>query len=266
MTAPRKSLAKVFADPPASVDPLLLDATRIPGHIAVIMDGNGRWAEQHGKPRAAGHKAGIAGVRELIRTCSDVGVDFLTIYSFSTENWSRPRAEVRGLMDLFAKTMAAELDGMHAEGVRIKVIGDMSMLPRKTRETFAGAVEQTRANDGMTLVIAVNYGSRLEIVEAAQAIARQLQAGELSNEQLEALDEQGFAAYLQTSDIPDPDLLIRTSDEFRLSNFLLYQIAYSELYISPVLWPDFDRFELLRALLEFQQRNRRFGSIGGKDG
>ena len=266
MALPRKPPAKIFEDPPTNLDPSLLDTERIPSHIAVIMDGNGRWAQEKGKPRAAGHKAGIQGVRELIRTSSDIGVDYLTIYSFSTENWSRPRAEVKGLMELFASTMAVELDGMHEEGVRIRVIGDMSQLPRRTRETFQNGIEKTKDNKGMTLIIAVNYGSRLEIVQAAQEIARQALQGEQTAEQLEALDENAFARYLQTADIPDPDLLIRTSGEYRLSNFLLYQTAYSEIYITPVLWPDFDRFELYRALIEYQSRSRRFGAVGAEDG
>ncbi len=261
MSLPRKPLTQVFEGPPDGLDPLLIDIERIPRHVAVIMDGNGRWAVEHGKQRAQGHKAGIMGVRELIRTSSDIGIDYLTIYSFSTENWSRPRAEVKGLMELFARTMAAELQGMHEEGVRIRTLGDMSLLPRRTRETFERAEVQTKANEGMTLVIAVNYGSRTEIVQAAQRIARATQSGELSLEQLEALDEQGFAAYLGTQGIPDPELLIRTSGEYRLSNFLLYQVAYSEFYITPVLWPDFDRFELCRAILEFQSRERRFGGV-----
>jgi undecaprenyl diphosphate synthase len=260
---PRKPLAEVFEGPPAGLDPSLLDPGRIPAHIAVIMDGNGRWAAEHGKQRAAGPKAGIRGVRQLIRTSSDLGVDFLTIYSFSTENWSRPRAEVKALMELFARTMAAELDGMHEEGVRIRLIGETSELPRRTRETFEDAVEKTRENTGMTLIIAVNYGSRSEIVEAAREIARAALRGDLGPEELEALDEQGFALHLQTTGMPDPDLLIRTSGEYRLSNFLLYQIAYSELYITPVLWPDFDRFELCRAVLAYQGRDRRFGSVSG---
>ncbi len=261
MASPRKPLAQVFEGSPADLDPSSIDTERIPTHVAVIMDGNGRWAVEHGKQRAAGHKAGIKGVRELIRTASDIGVDYLTIYSFSTENWSRPRAEVKGLMELFAKTMAAELTGMHEEGVRIRVIGDLSELPRRTRETFEDAIRKTANNAGMTLVIAANYGSRQEIVEAARTIALAVQRGDMTTEQLESLDDQGFASYLETSGIPDPDLLIRTSGEYRLSNFLLYQIAYSEFYSTPVLWPDFDRFELCRAILEYQRRNRRFGGV-----
>jgi undecaprenyl diphosphate synthase len=242
-----------------------LDTKRIPAHIAVIMDGNGRWAKQRGKSRAAGHKAGIVGVRELIRTASDIGVDFLTIYSFSTENWSRPRQEVRTLMELFAKTMSAELQGMLENQVRIKLIGDVSVLPPKTRDTFLDAVRQSADNTGMTLVIAVNYGSRAEIVNAAKTIANACLSGQISAAQVQELDMQGFAGYLQTAGIPDPDLLVRTSGEYRLSNFLLYQIAYSELYITDVLWPDFDRFELLRALVEFQSRRRRFGGLDRRD-
>jgi len=262
---PRKPLSEVFDGPPADLDPTRIDEERIPRHIAVIMDGNGRWAEERGKQRALGHKAGIQGVRELIRTASDMGVDYLTIYSFSTENWSRPRTEVKGLMELFANTMADELEGMHEKAVRIRVIGEMSPLPRRTRETFEGAIERTQANKGMTLIIAINYGSRLEIVGAAQALAHAVYEGGMTLEQLDNLSEQEFATYLQTEGIPDPDLLIRTSGEYRVSNFLLYQIAYSELYITPVLWPDFDRFELCRAVLEFQHRNRRFGGVEGNN-
>lgn len=265
MASPRKPLSEVFHTPPADLDPSLIDANHIPVHIAVIMDGNGRWAKEQGKQRAAGHKAGIVGVRELIRTSSDIGVEYLTIYSFSTENWSRPRAEVSGLMELFANTMATELDGMHDEGVRIKVIGNMQPLPRRTRETFERAIIKTSQNTGMTLVIAVNYGSRIEIVDAAKVLAQEVLEGRISKEQLQNLDEKDFASYLQTHDVPDPDLLIRTSGEYRLSNFLLYQIAYSELYITPVLWPDFDRFELCRAVLAYQCRERRFGNVGPND-
>jgi undecaprenyl diphosphate synthase len=225
------------------------------------MDGNGRWAEQRGKSRAAGHRAGIEGVRALIRTANDLGVRYLTIYSFSTENWARPAVEVKTLMTLFANTMAAELEGLHAEQVRIRTIGDLSPLPAKTRAVFEDAVRRTCDNAGMTLVIAVNYGSQLEIVHAAQAIVRQALAGTLDGAAIDALDPASFSAFLETTGIPDPDLLIRTSGEYRLSNFLLFQSAYSELYITPTLWPDFDRYELLRAICVFQGRRRRFGGV-----
>jgi undecaprenyl diphosphate synthase len=256
-----EKLRGIFEPLPEGLSFDALDLKRIPEHIAVIMDGNGRWAQRRGKNRALGHKAGIEGVRALIRTSNDLGVRYLTIYSFSTENWSRPKPEINTLMSLFANTMAAELEGMHKEGVRIRLIGDRTPLPAKTRQTFEAAVERTRDNGGMTLIIAVNYGSRQEIVNAARAVAQQALAGELSGEDLERLDTAAFASWLETADFPDPDLLIRTSGELRLSNFLLYQLAYAELYSTEVLWPDFDKYELLRAIIAFQQRERRFGGV-----
>ena len=210
--------------------------------------------------RLRGHNAGIEAVRETIRCASDLGVRYLTIYSFSTENWKRPQDEVEGLMELFAKTMLAEVDGLHAEGVRVMTIGDMSVLPTETREAFEEAWEKTRHNDGMTLVVAVNYGSRAEIVHAVNAfIDDALQAGEAPDSF--AITEEGLADHLYTAGIPDPELLIRTSGEMRISNFLLWQIAYSEFVCTDVLWPDFDRYELLRCLLEYQGRDRRFGGV-----
>ncbi len=253
----RKPLDYIFPDPPADLDTRSLDAERVPRHVAVIMDGNGRWAKKRALNRLRGHKVGIEAVRETIRCANDVGVDYLTIYSFSTENWKRPADEVGGLMDLFAKTMLAEVDGLHEEHVRVRTIGDLSALPAETRAAFDAAWEKTRGNDGMTLVVAVNYGSRQEIMQAARAYAqRALAAGSLPG-----LDEEGFAAGLDTADIPDPDLVIRTSGEMRLSNFLLWQVAYSEFYCTDVLWPDFDRYDFLRALLAFQARDRRFGAL-----
>ncbi|MDR3315148.1 MAG: isoprenyl transferase [Coriobacteriales bacterium] len=256
-----EKLSAIFESLPEGLSFDALDPERIPEHIAVIMDGNGRWAQRRGKNRALGHKAGIEGVRALIRTSNDLGVRYLTIYSFSTENWSRPKPEINTLMSLFANTMAAELEGMHEEGVRIRLIGDRAPLPAKTRQTFEAAVERTQSNGGMTLIIAVNYGSRQEIANAARAVARQALAGELCVEDLERLDTAAFASYLETADFPDPDLLIRTSGELRLSNFLLYQLAYAELYSTEVLWPDFDKYELLRAIIAFQRRERRFGGV-----
>ena len=253
----RKPLDYIFPDPPADLDTRSLDAERVPRHVAVIMDGNGRWAKKRALNRLRGHKAGIEAVRETIRCANDVGVDYLTIYSFSTENWKRPADEVGGLMDLFAKTMLAEVDGLHEEHVRVRTIGDLSALPAETRAAFDAAWEKTRGNDGMTLVVAVNYGSRQEIMQAARVYAqRALETGSLPE-----LDEEGFAAGLDTADIPDSDLVIRTSGEMRLSNFLLWQVAYSEFYCTDVLWPDFDRYDFLRALLAFQARDRRFGAL-----
>lgn len=257
-----KPLADIFPKPPAGLDPAALDAARVPEHVAVIMDGNGRWAKKRALNRLRGHKAGIEAVRETIRCASDIGVRYLTIYSFSTENWKRPDDEVTGLMDLFAKTMLAEVDGLHEEHVRVMTIGDLSALPAETREAFDEAWEKTRGNDGMTLVVAVNYGSRQEILRAAEALRRQaVILAEEGAEELPELTEELFERGLYTAGIPDPDLVIRTSGEMRISNFLLWQVAYSEFVVTDVLWPDFNRYDFLRALLEFQGRNRRFGAV-----
>ena len=252
-----KPLEYIFPDPPAGLDPALLDGARVPQHVAVIMDGNGRWAKKRALNRLRGHKAGIEAVRETIRCASDLGVRYLTIYSFSTENWKRPQDEVVGLMDLFAKTMLAEVDGLDEENVRVMTIGDLSILPAETRNAFEEAWEQTKGNTGMTLVVAVNYGARQEILHSVQAIADKAAVTGSAPEVTEEL----LASGLYTAGIPDPELVIRTSGELRVSNFLLWQIAYSEFYITDVLWPDFNRYEFLRALLAFQGRNRRFGGV-----
>lgn len=257
----RKPLDYIFPNPPAGLDPRVLDPQRIPRHVAVIMDGNGRWAKKRALNRLKGHKAGIEAVRETIRCANDIGVDYLTIYSFSTENWKRPQDEVTGLMELFAKTMLAEVDGLHEEHVRVRTIGDLSMLPHETREAFDEAWEKTRNNTGMTLVVAVNYGSRQEILQAASLWADQVLEAKELGKPLPELSEDVFAQGLYTADIPDPDLLIRTSGEMRVSNFLLWQIAYAEFVCTDVLWPDFDRYEFLRALLTYQARDRRFGGV-----
>lgn len=252
------TLAQIFPEPPAGLDAGALDLSSVPQHVAIIMDGNGRWATSRGLERGDGHKAGIRAVREAITTCNDVGVRYLTIYSFSTENWKRPKDEVKGLMSLFAETMSAELRGLLSEGVRIKLLGRVEDLPLATRTVFSKAQAASASNTGMTLAIAVNYGSRMEIADAARALARDAATGKIDPA---SIDEDAFASRLYTADMPDPDLLIRTSGELRLSNFLLWQLAYSEFYVTDVLWPDFDRYELLRALLSYQQRNRRFGKV-----
>ena len=280
----RKPLEHIFPDPPAGLDPATLDQRRIPRHVAVIMDGNGRWAKKRALNRLKGHKAGIEAVRETIRCANDLGVDYLTIYSFSTENWKRPEDEVNGLMELFAKTMLAEVDGLHEEHVRVRTIGDLGALPQETRDAFDAAWDKTKDNDGMTLVVAVNYGSRQEILRATQqcmqeavnaAVSAAREAARSKTDAHEGIcvkltpseievplpTEADFESGLYTAGIPDPDLLIRTSGEMRVSNFLLWQIAYTEFYCSDVLWPDFDRYEFLRALLDFQQRDRRFGAV-----
>lgn len=252
----RKTLDYIFPDPPAGLNPKDLDQSNIPTHIAVIMDGNGRWAQQRFKTRLSGHKAGIEAVRETIRCANDMGVDYLTIYAFSSENWKRPQDEVTGLMDLFAKTMLAEVDELDKESVRVKAIGGLAALPPKTRAAFETAWEQTKDNNGMTLLVCVNYGGRQEILSAVQSYLGSAPEGERA-----VLDEEEFSRHLYTAHIPDPDLLIRTSGEMRISNFLLWQIAYAEFYCTPVLWPDFDRYELLRAVLDYQKRARRFGAV-----
>lgn len=280
-----KPLDLIFPEPPAGLDPKSLDENRIPQHVAVIMDGNGRWAKQRMMNRLKGHTAGVKAVREVVRCASDVGVRYLTLYSFSSENWKRPEEEVAGLMNLFAKTALSEIAELDEEGVRMMLIGHTEVLPQKTREALEGACERTKENTGLTLILAVNYGGRQEIMDAAERYAAEqvrralaigtdaarayaaeagaarvlaTSAGGLAQP---TLTEERFSQYLSTADVPDPDLLIRTSGEMRISNFLLWQIAYAELYCTDVLWPDFDRYEFLRALLEFQGRQRRFGAL-----
>ena len=252
-----KPIDEIFPNPPEGLERALLDETRIPKHVAVIMDGNGRWAKKRALNRLKGHKAGIEAVRETIRAASDSGVEFLTIYSFSTENWKRPDEEVEGLMNLFAKTMLAEVDGLHEEHVRVMTIGDISRLPKETRDAFDDAWNKTKDNDGMTLLVAVNYGSRQEILHAVQQIVDEARETGVVPQIDEALFERG----LYTAGIPDPELLIRTSGEMRISNFLLWQLAYTEIYVTDVLWPDSNRYEFLRALLDYQGRDRRFGAV-----
>lgn len=258
-----KTLDQIFPELPADIDISSLDVDNIPEHVAVIMDGNGRWAKKRMLNRLKGHKAGIEAVRETIRCASDLGVRYLTIYSFSTENWKRPEDEVEGLMELFAKTMLAEVDGLHEENVRVMTIGDMSVLPAETRDAFEEAWEKTKDNTGLTLVVAVNYGSRAEIACAVNELFAEKLERCVEGSSGSAIDitEEDIASHLHTSDIPDPELLIRTSGEMRISNFLLWQIAYSEFVCTDVLWPDFDRYELLRCILEYQGRNRRFGGV-----
>ncbi|MGI6045352.1 MAG: isoprenyl transferase [Eggerthellaceae bacterium] len=256
-----KDLDYIFPNPPHDANPADLKVEAIPEHIAIIMDGNGRWAQRRGKVRLQGHSAGIEAVREAIRTSSDLGVRYLTIYSFSSENWKRPQDEVTGLMNLFAKTMLAEVDGLDEENVRVMTIGNLDALPKATREAFEKAWKQTCENTGMTLVVAVNYGGRGEILDAANACAREAYEAAKSGKDFVPISADAFSNHLYTSKIPDPDLLIRTSGERRISNFLLWQSAYTEFVCTPVLWPDFDRYELLRCLLDYQKRSRRFGAV-----
>ena len=232
------------------------DAERTPAHIAIIMDGNGRWAAKRGLPRLAGHSAGAKAVKEAIAAAIELGISYLTIYSFSSENWNRPQAEVSGLMSLFVDVLERELGNLERMNVRVLVIGAMDALPLATSAAFRRVVDRTADNNGLTLVVALNYGARSEIAQAARSIARDVAAGVLD---LGSVDEALFASRLYTAEIPDPDLLVRTSGELRVSNFLLWQIAYSEIWVTSTLWPDFGRADLLRAVVEYQKRDRRFG-------
>jgi undecaprenyl diphosphate synthase len=254
----QQAYERYFADAPAGAHLGDLDLARIPRHVAIIMDGNGRWATQRGLSRGYGHAAGVESLRETITAAVRLGVEALTVYAFSTENWSRPAEEVDLLMDLFATTLIDELPLMMRESVRLQYVGDMAALPASTRATFERGLAETAANDGMVLAVAVNYGSRQEILKACRTLAGRCAAGELDPA---AIDEDLFAAELATAPLPDPDLLIRTSGELRLSNFLLWQCAYTEFVFRPCLWPDFTRWDLVDAIVEYQGRHRRFGGV-----
>jgi undecaprenyl diphosphate synthase len=230
----------------------------LPRHVAVIMDGNGRWAERRGKPRIAGHQAGMKAVREVIETTADLGIPYLTLYAFSQENWKRPRTEIEALMGLLKRYIRTERKDLIEKGIRVRAIGDIERLAHGYREELDELITDTAANERLTVTLALSYGGRSEIVEAVRRIARQVRAGELDPE---AIDEEVFADRLYTADLPDPDLLIRTSGELRISNFLLWQIAYTELYVTEVLWPDFDRDAFLDAVAEYLGRERRFGRV-----
>jgi undecaprenyl diphosphate synthase len=233
-----------------------LDPTRLPRHVAVIMDGNGRWAERRGLSRLHGHRAGKQSVRSIVETTRRLGIPFLTLYAFSTENWGRPPREVDGLMSLLRRYLATELDKMMKNEIRLLAIGNLRRLPPAVRDALRSTIEATRENTKMTVVLAVSYSGREEIADAVRRIARRVQKGEINPN---AITPDMVNAHLSTAGIPDPDLLIRTSGEMRVSNFYLWQIAYSELYVTDALWPDFREREYLEALDYFQRRQRRFG-------
>jgi len=237
-----------------------LDAGRLPRHVAVIMDGNGRWAKRRMQPRALGHRAGVEAMRAIIRESSDLGLEALSFYAFSTENWSRPAGEVGALMGLLVEFFGREIDELHANRVRIRILGDVEGMPEPQRGLLQTAMERTRGNDGLKLNLAINYGGRAEIVSAARALAGRAARGEL---EADAIDEAAFSGALYTAGLPEVDLLIRTSGEQRLSNFLLYQCAYAEMVFTDTLWPDFDVEAYHCALAAFQGRKRRFGGADG---
>ncbi|MCL4157446.1 UNVERIFIED_CONTAM: hypothetical protein GTU68_053680 [Idotea baltica] len=235
-----------------------MNKNNIPNHISVIMDGNGRWAKEQGKARVFGHKNGVKAVREITEACAEVGVKYLTLYAFSTENWSRPKFEVTALMGLLVETLKAEIATLNKNNIRLKAIGDLDGLPKRTRKALLEGIKATENNDHMTLVLALNYSSRWDISHAMQSIAKEVQSGSLDPT---AIDAECISSHLSTADIPDPELIIRSSGEQRLSNFLLWESAYSEFYFTPVYWPEFSKQHLHEAISSYQGRDRRFGKI-----
>jgi undecaprenyl diphosphate synthase len=233
-----------------------IDFNNLPRHIAVIMDGNGRWAKKKGAMRIFGHKNAIQAVKDVTEGCGELGIKYLTLYAFSTENWNRPKAEIDGLMELLVSTLKQEIKTLMDNQVKLITIGETSNLPVDCQKNLEWAINETKKNSGLTLMLALSYSGRWEIVKAAKALAQEIEQGKLKASEI---NERLFENYLQTSGIPDPELLIRTSGELRVSNFLLWQIAYTEMYITPTLWPDFRKDHLYEAIWAYQQRERRFG-------
>ena len=233
-----------------------IDKERLPRHIAIIMDGNGRWAREQGQDRLFGHYHGVESVRNIVEGCAELGIEYLTLYAFSTENWDRPQYEVVGLMELLVTTIRNEVESLDKNNIRLHVIGDLSMLPEYARKELGEALEFTKDNTGLNLVMALSYSGRWELLNAVKNIAWEVKQGKLSVEQI---DQDILQQYLCTSAFPDPELMIRTSGEYRISNFLLYQLAYAELYFTNVRWPDFRKQNLYEALIDYQNRERRFG-------
>lgn len=233
-----------------------IDPNNVPQHIAVIMDGNGRWAKKKGAMRIFGHRNAVKAVREVTEGCGEIGVKYLTLYAFSTENWSRPKDEVEGLMELLVNTLKEEIKSLMENRVKLITIGETSHLPGDCQKNLAWAMEETKNNTGLTVILALSYSGRWELKEAVKTIAQEVKNGSLDPE---SITEESIGKHLQTAGIPDPELLIRTSGEMRVSNFLLWQIAYTELYITPTLWPDFRKEHLYEAIWSYQQRERRFG-------
>ena len=236
-----------------------IDLARLPEHIAIIMDGNGRWAQEKGEDRLFGHFHGVESVRNIVEAAAELGIGYLTLYAFSTENWDRPAPEVAGLMSLLVDTIRKEVPTLNKNNIRLQVIGDRQMLPDFAQTELDEALALTAANTGLTLIMALSYSSRWEITNAIKQIAADVKAGSLDPQQI---NQDTIAGYLCTKGIPDPALVIRTSGEYRISNFLLYQLAYAELYFTPILWPDFRKSNLYEAIIDFQQRERRFGKTG----
>jgi undecaprenyl diphosphate synthase len=236
-----------------------IDMQRLPRHIAIIMDGNGRWAQEKGQDRLFGHFHGVESVRNITEGCAELGIEYLTLYAFSTENWDRPEYEVTGLMELLVDTIRKEVATLNKNNIKLHVIGDMEMLPASARQELQEALQETAANTGMNLVMALSYSSRWELVNAVRKIATDVKEGRL---QPDDVNQETLQQYLTTSGFPDPELMVRTSGEYRISNFLLYQLAYAELYFTNTRWPDFRKEHLYEAIVDFQGRQRRFGKTG----
>lgn len=235
-----------------------IDFKRVPLHVAIIMDGNGRWAKKRGLPRIAGHREGIKSIREVVKAAAEAKIKYLTVYTFSVENWRRPKEEVTVLMNLLEETLKKERDELNKNGVKVNIVGELKQLPESTQKECQEIMELTKDNSNLNLNIALNYGGRTEIAQAVQKIVQEVKEGK---EKLNSISINTISEHLYTKGMPDPELLIRTSGEFRVSNFLLWQIAYTEFWITPVLWPDFNRYHFFKALLEFQKRKRRFGGL-----
>ncbi|MCF8010782.1 MAG: isoprenyl transferase [Clostridiales bacterium] len=235
-----------------------LNCSKLPCHIAIIMDGNGRWAVNKNMPRAEGHRAGVESLRKVVELCVELKINILTVYAFSTENWKRPQEEINILMKLLVEYLYSEINNLHKNGVRVSTIGNTWVLPQSAQEALKMAMTKTCNNNGLTLNLALNYGGRMELVDGIKDIAREVFEGKLSPEDI---DENTVSGHLYTGDYPDPDLLIRPSGDFRVSNFLLWQLAYTEFWLTTIMWPDFDRHTFLYALIDFQNRKRRFGGL-----
>lgn len=235
-----------------------MDLDRIPKHVAIIMDGNGRWAKERGRPRVFGHKSGVKSVRESSEAAAELGVKHLTLYAFSTENWNRPANEVQALMGLLVETVKSEISTLNKNDIQLEAIGDLQKLPKKSYNALVHGIQATQENKRMKLILALNYSARWDIIQATRSIAHAVKANEL---QAEEINEELFESYLSTRNYPDPELMIRTSGESRISNFLLWQLAYAELYFTPIFWPEFRKKDFYTAILEYQNRERRFGRI-----
>ncbi len=235
-----------------------INISKIPNHVAIIMDGNGRWAKSKGKIRLKGHQEGAKSVKTVVETCAELGIKYLTVYAFSTENWNRPIAEISGLMELLVGTIDKELNEIKKQGVRINIIGEITKLPKNVQQKLNFAIEETKQNDRLNFIIALSYSGRWDIVRACKKIAEDSKNNILNTD---AISEEVFKSYLSSNNIPDPELLIRTSGEERISNFLLFELAYTEIYFTKTLWPDFSKEEFYKAIIDYQNRERRFGKI-----